>query len=146
MHSPCEITLPKLLMVGKSHMRGQNASCDFLGGKRTIVCILQNWFGGLRNCDWSGLCPFLLRRMTGREQREVFKSYHRWGCPNPFFGRSFKVCFPPPLSFPHPFVLLLSSSAPKPQRFKTQRLQDTNAAKSQTLASELFAMGPVQFS
>ena len=43
---------------------GQIVSCDFGGVKRTIERALQNQW------DWSGLCPFRLRTMTGRGQRE----------------------------------------------------------------------------
>ena len=43
-------------------------------------------FGGLRKWDSSGLCPFPLRRMTGREQTwGGGERYHRGGGPN-FFG------------------------------------------------------------
>ena len=59
--------------------------------KRAIKCPLQTSFGGLRKWDSSGLCPFPLRRMTGREQRGG-ESYHKWGGPKPFLGRGFMVC------------------------------------------------------
>ena len=31
-------------IIGKRLMEGQNVSCDFGGGKRTIECALQNQF------------------------------------------------------------------------------------------------------
>ena len=46
--------------------------------------------------DSSGLCPFPLKRMTGREQGGgETETYHRWGGgAKPFLGRGFMVCFP----------------------------------------------------
>ena len=46
---------------------GGNVSCNF-GGECSIESALQNQFWRLRKWDSSGLCPFLLRKMTGCEQ------------------------------------------------------------------------------
>ena len=90
---PAEVVSMFVLEVGNSQV--QNVSCDFGvgGGEHTIERGLQNHsFGGVRKWDWSGLCPFPLRKMTGREQGGG-ESYHRWGCPKLFLGRDFMVCF-----------------------------------------------------
>ena len=88
-------------------MGGQNVLCDFGGGGgRTIECALQNQFGGLRKWDWSGLCPFPLRKMTGREQMGGNRIIGEG--PNRFWGRGFMVCSPPPeFSTPLCFSLIL---------------------------------------
>ena len=90
--------------LGKSQMGGRNVSCDFGGGGgRTIERALhQTGFGGLRKWDWSGLCLFTLRKMTGVNKGG--RSYHRWGCPKPFWGGVLwyafpSLTFPPPLFF-----------------------------------------------
>ena len=57
-------------------MGGENVSCDFLGGKRTIERALQTSFGRLRKWDLSGLCRFPLRKTTGRKQTGG-ETYHR---------------------------------------------------------------------
>ena len=55
------------LRYGKRLMGGQNVSYDFLGGKRTIECALQNQFWRVPKVG-SGLCLFPLRKMTLCEQ------------------------------------------------------------------------------
>ena len=86
----------------------QNVSCD-LGGEGTCCRARPPKPGGgggerycrvcLRKWDWSGLCTFPLRKMTGREQTGGLETYHRWGGPKPFLGRGSMVRF----SFPMPF-------------------------------------------
>ena len=66
-------------IFGKRLMGGQNVSCDFLGGKRTIDAPSKASFGGLRKWDLPGLCRFPLRKTTGRKQRGGAETYHRWG-------------------------------------------------------------------
>ena len=83
---------------------GQNVSCDFGGGGETYyrapppkpLLEASKW-------DLSGMCPFPLRRMTGREQRggEIVIIA---GGPKPFW-EGFYGMFAPLLSFP-PFVSL----------------------------------------
>ena len=44
---------------------GQNISCDSWGGGGTIGEPSKTGLGGLRKWDWSGLCPFPSKEMTG---------------------------------------------------------------------------------
>ena len=54
-------------------------------------------FGGLRKWDRSGLCPFPLSKMTGREQTGGGETYHRWGGSKTVFGDGFCPMLSPPL-------------------------------------------------
>ena len=88
-------------------MGGQNVSCDFGGGKRTIERALSKTsFGGLRKWDLPGLCRFPLRKTTGRKRTGGGKRIIGGGVQNLFFGKGFYGMFSPPLSFPPPFVFL----------------------------------------
>ena len=79
--------------IGNSQKGGGAKLIVRFWGGETYYRAPKTSFGGLRKWDLSGLCPFLLRRMAGREQRGG-KSYHRWVRPKPFLGRGFMVCFP----------------------------------------------------
>ena len=59
--------------------------------------------------DLSGLCPFPLRRMTGREQRGGGNAYHKWGGggSKTVFGAIWYV-FPSPEFSPLCFPLKMS--------------------------------------
>ena len=82
-------------------------------------------FGDLRKWDWSGLCPFPHRKMTGREQGGVGNRIIGGGVQNHFWGGvswyvfpspefSSRLCFPLTLlkyttcSKTHPACFLLS--------------------------------------
>ena len=82
---------------GKSQRGGGHVSRDFEGAGKTYYRE--------QKVDSAGLCPFPLRKTTGREQMGG------WGGnvssvggvgPKPFWGRAFYGMFSPPLSFPAP--------------------------------------------
>ena len=76
---------------------GQKVSCDFGGGENVPESAPSKpSFGGLRKWDSSGLCPFPLRKMTGREQRGGGKRIISGGLQNRFWGAGLMVCFPLP--------------------------------------------------
>ena len=77
------------------------------GGTYYRVRPSKTNFGGLRTWDWSGLCPFPLKKMTGREQTEGGKRIvGGGGGPQTIFGEGFYGMFSLLLSFPPPFVFL----------------------------------------
>ena len=100
------------LEFGKRQMGGgQNGSCNF-GGRggqsfssvRPPKPVLE---GSERKWDWSGLCPFPLRIITGREQTAGGgKRIIGGGGPKSFFGEGFYGMSSPLLSFP-PVVVFL---------------------------------------
>ena len=78
------------------------------GGKCTTERALQTWFGGLRKWDWSGLCPFPLRRtMTGREKGRGNRIIGG-GVQNRFWGGVLWYVFPSP-EFSTPFCFSLTN-------------------------------------
>ena len=90
-------------------MGGQNISCDFGGGERTIECALQNKFWRAEKVGFAWSVP-----VSSKENNRAKtngggggETYDRWGGPKPFLGEGFYGMFSPPLSFPPPFVFLL---------------------------------------
>ena len=117
-----------------------------LGGKRTMECTSKTSFGGLREWDWSGLCSFPLRKMTGRGQtgrKRIIGG--RGGGSKTVFGEGFVVCSPllrvfhPPL--PLPDVQHVGHIRAKPECTKIAR-RHSQAISLQTLVSQrISAMG-----
>ena len=80
------LSVPKLLKNGKLLQMGGGLIVRFWGEKSLQESVSsKNSFGGVRKWDWSGLCQFFLRKMTGRGQT----------------GGGGKACFPLPRFF-HP--------------------------------------------
>ena len=109
----------KVHFTWKAANGGQNVSCDFGGGKRTIERPSKTTFGGLRTWDLSGLCPFPPKTMTWSEQ--TGGSSERiigGGVQNCFWGGVLWYVFPYP-EFSTPFVFSdLPSAKSKENRTK----------------------------
>ena len=76
-------------------MGGQNLSCDFWGGKRTIECPFQNQFWRPQKVGFDWSVPVSSKEMTRHEQGG-WKRIISGGGPKPFLGMGFMVCFPLP--------------------------------------------------
>ena len=94
----------------------------FLGRKRTVAFpgIGAILFGRLRKWDWSGLCPFPLRKMTGCEHMGSGNRIIGGGVQDCFWGRGFMVFSPPP-NFPSPFVFLREREKKKREQQREDR-------------------------
>ena len=99
------------LVVGNSQRGGQNVSCQFGGGKRTIKCPLQTQFWRPQKVGFVWSVPVSSKENDIAWTGGGRKSYHKWGGPKPFLGRGFMVCFPLPWG-PPPFVFLWSGGEP----------------------------------
>ena len=77
-------------------MGGQNVSCDFRGGKRTIGCALQNQFWRPQKVGFAWSVPVSSKENNRAKTNGGAKRIIGGGGPKPFFGRGFMVCFPLP--------------------------------------------------
>ena len=86
---------------------GNTYRAIFWGGNVQKSAPSKAGFGGLRKWDWSGLCPFPPRKMTGHEQRGGGGNrIIGGGGSKTVFGKGFYGMVSPPLSFPPPLVFL----------------------------------------
>ena len=74
---------------------GKTYHVSLAGGGDVLQSVLsKTTFAGLRKSDWSGLCPFPLRKMTGRVQNVPGNRIIGGGVQNRFLGRVLWCVFP----------------------------------------------------
>ena len=77
-------------------MGGQNVSCDFGGGKRTIERALQNQFWRPQKVGFAWSVPVSSKENNRAKTNGGGKRIIGGGGQKPFLGRGFMVCFPLP--------------------------------------------------
>ena len=87
-------------------MGGQNVSCDFGGGKRTIECTLQNQLWRPQKVGFAWSVPVSFKENNRAKTNGGGGKRIIGGGVQNVFAKGFYGMFSPPLSFPPPFVFL----------------------------------------
>ena len=103
-------------------MGGQNVSCDFGGGKRTIECALQNQFWRPQKVGFAWSVPVSSKENNRAKTNGGGKRIIGGGVQNRFWEGVLWYVFPSP-EFSTPLCFSLTIEAEKPQPEMAPRLQ-----------------------